>query len=91
MLIWADSGYAGKLIEYVAETPRHRRVKLDIVKRSDDINRFQVVPKRWIVERTFGCLIQSRLLVRDCEVKIEHSEAMIYLSMSKRILAIITC
>jgi transposase len=39
------------------------------------------------VERTFGWLIQSRRLVRDYEVKIEHSESMIYLSMSKRMLA----
>ena len=87
MLIWADGGYAGKLIEYVAEIPRHRRVKLEIVKRSDNIKGFKVVPKRWIVERTFGWLIQSRRLVRDYEVKIENSEAMIYLSMSKRMLA----
>lgn len=90
MLIWADGGYSGKLIEYVAEIPRHRRVKLEIVKRSDDIKGFKVVPKRWIVERTFGWLIQSRRLVRDYEVKVEHSEAMIYLSMSKRMLARIT-
>jgi putative transposase len=90
MLIWADGGYAGKLIEYVAEIPRHRRVKLEIVKRSDDIKGFKVVPKRWIVERTFGWLIQSRRLVRDYEVKIEHLEAMIFLSMSKRMLARIT-
>ena len=86
-LIWADGGYAGKLIEHVAEIPRHRRVKLEIVKRSDDVKGFKVVPKRWIVERTFGWLIQSRRLIRDYEVKIEHSEAMIYLSMSKRMLA----
>ena len=62
-------------------------MKLEIVKRSDDIKGFKVLPKRWIVERTFGWLIQSRRLVRDYEVKIEHSEAMIYLSMSKRMLA----
>lgn len=90
MLIWADGGYAGKLIEHVAAIPRHRRVKLEIVKRSDDVKGFKVVPKRWIVERTFGWLIQSRRLIRDYEVKIEHSEAMIYLSMSKRMLARIT-
>lgn len=89
-LIWADGGYAGKLIAHVAEIPRHRRVKLEIVKRSDDIKGFKVVPKRWIVERTFGWLIQSRRLIRDQEVKIEHSEAMIYLSMSKRMLARVT-
>ena len=90
-LIWADGGYTGKLIEHVAEISRHRRVKLEIVKRSDDVKGFKVLPKRWIVERTFGWLIQSRRLIRDHEVKIEHSEAMIYLSMSKRMLARITC
>lgn len=63
---------AGKLVEYVAEIPRHRRVKLEIVKRSDDVKGFKV-PKRWIVERTFGWSIQSRRLIRDHEVKIEHS------------------
>jgi len=90
-LIWADGGYAGKLVNHVAEIARHRSVKLEIVKRSDDIKGFKVLPKRWIVERTFGWLIQSRRLIRDYEVKIEHSEAMIYLSMSKRMLARISC
>lgn len=90
-LIWADGGYTGKLIDHVAKIPRHRRVKLEIVKRSDDVKGFKVLPKRWIVERTFGWLIQSRRLVRDYEVKIEHSEAMIQLSMSKRMLARIAC
>ena len=60
---------------------------LEIVKRSNDIKGFKVLPKRWIVERTFGSLIQSRQLVRDYEVEIKHSESMIYLSMSKRMLA----
>jgi transposase len=86
-LIWADGGYSGKLVGEVEEIARHRRVKLEIVKRSDDIKRFKVLPKRWIVERTFGWMIQSRRLARDYEVKIDHSEAMIYLSMSKRMLA----
>ena len=86
-LIWADGGYSGKLVDEVAQIPRHRKVKLEIVKRSDDIKGFKVVPKRWIVERTFGWLIQSRRLVRDYEVKTSHSESMIYLSMSKRMLA----
>ncbi len=83
MLIWADGGYAGKLIEYVEDIPRHRRAKIEIVKRSDDMKGFKVVPKRWMVERTFGWLIQSRRLVRDYEVKIEYSEAMIYLSIEQ--------
>ena len=90
-LIRADGGHAGKLVEHVSGLARHRKVKLEIVKRPDDIKGFKVLPKRWIVERTFGWLIQSRRLVRDHEVKIEHSEAMIYLSMSKRMLARIAC
>ena len=86
-LIWADGGYAGKLQQEVAAIDRHRNVKLEIVKRSDKVKGFKVLPKRWIVERTFAWLIQSRRLVRDYEAKIEHSESMIYLSMSKRMLA----
>lgn len=62
-------------------------MKLEIVKRSDDVKGFKVLPKRWIVERTFGWLIQSRRLVRAYEVRTDHSEALIYLSMSKRMLA----
>jgi transposase len=57
------------------------------VKRSDDVKGFKVVPKRWILECTFGWLIQSRRLIRDHEVKVEHSKTMINLSMSKRMLA----
>jgi transposase len=86
-LIWADGGYSGKLVEEIAQISRHRKVKLEIVKRSDDVKGFKVLPKRWIVERTFGWLIQSRRLIRDYEVKIEHSEAMVYLSMARRMLA----
>ena len=85
--IWADGGYAGQLESEVANLPRHRQIDLEIVKRSDDVKGFKVLPKRWIVERTFGWLIQSRRLIRDHEVKIEHSEAFIYLSMTKRMLA----
>lgn len=85
-LIWADGGHSGKLAEEIAQISRHRKVKLEIVKRSDEMKGFKVLPKRWIVERTFGWLIQSRRLIRDYEVKIEHSEAMICLSMAKRML-----
>ena len=86
-LIWADGGYTGKPVEEIRRIERHRKIKLEIVKRSDDVKGFKVLPKRWIVERTFGWLIQSRRLVRDYEVRMDHSEAMIYLSMSKRMLA----
>jgi putative transposase len=55
-LIWADGGYAGKPVGHVAGIARHRKVKLEIVKRPDDMKGFKVLPKRWIVERTCGWL-----------------------------------
>jgi len=85
--IWADGGYSGKLVGEVARMNRHRQIELEIVKRSDQAKGFEVLPQRWIVERTFGWLIQSRRLIRDHEVRIDHSEALIYLSMTKRMLA----
>ncbi len=79
-----DAGYQGpKMAAAVARTGTW---KIEIVRRCDR-HRFVVLPKRWIVERTFSWLIQSRRLIRDHEVRIEHSEALIYLSMTRRMLA----
>lgn len=85
--IWADGGYSGKLVEEIAALPRHCGVELEIVKRSDTIKGFKVLPKRWIVERTFGWLVRNRRLVRDYEVLPEHSVAMVQISMIKLMLA----
>lgn len=78
-LIWADGGYRGKLIEWVAV---HCLWILEIVKRTDQEKAFKVLPKRWIVERTFSWLNRNRRLSKDYERKIESSEAWLYLSMS---------
>ena len=51
--IWADGGYAGKLIEWVEELADWT---LEIVKRRYDTKGFEVLPHRWVVERTFGWL-----------------------------------
>jgi putative transposase len=77
-LIWADGGYAGKLIEWVKETCGWL---LEIVKRSDDVPGFVVLPRRWVVERTFGWLGRCRRLSKDYEEQTESSEAMIHLAM----------
>ncbi|WP_343076056.1 transposase [Haloferula luteola] len=53
-LIWADGGYAGQLVGEVARLKRHPQIDLEIAKRGDDVKGFKVLPKRWIVERTFG-------------------------------------
>jgi len=78
-LIWADGGYRGKLIEWVAVQCLWI---LEIVKRNDQLKKFVPLPKRWIVERTFSWLNRNRRLSKDYERKIESSEAWLYLSMS---------
>jgi len=78
-LIWADGGYAGKLIEWTRELGHWI---LQIVKRSDDVTGFVVLPKRWIVERTFSWFGRYRRLSKDYETLTESSESMIYLAMT---------
>jgi putative transposase len=77
-LIWADGGYRGQLIVWVKETTGW---VMEIVKRNSDMKGFEVLPKRWIVERTFGWLSQSRRLAKDYEVTIRNSQAMIRVAM----------
>ena len=86
-LIWADGGYAGALVGWVARfRPRHP-LRLEIVKRSDKGGGFIVQPKRWIVERTLGWLNRYRRLSKDYETLPATSEAMIYLAMIRLMLA----
>ena len=77
-LIWADGGYAGQLIEW---TQQLAGWVLEIVKRSDDVKGFKVLPKRWIVERTLGWLGRYRRLSKDYEAQTQSSEEMVHLSM----------
>ena len=72
-LMWADSGYDGKpLREWMKATAG---ITLEIVKRTSP-HAFQVVKRRWVVERTFGWLMRYRRLARDYERRPEHHEAM---------------
>lgn len=77
-LIWADGGYAGQLIEWVQT---HCGWVLEIIKRPPDSKGFQVLPRRWVVERTFGWLGRYRRLSKDYEHLPESSENMIYIAM----------
>src|SRR5262249_43828132 len=61
-LIWADGGYAGKLIAWVLQVCAW---VLEIVKRSDTAKGWVLLPRRWAVERTFGWLSQCRALALD--------------------------
>jgi putative transposase len=84
-LIWADGAYAGALVQWVTQLrcPNQRApLQLEIVKRSDTTHGFVVLPKRWIVERTFGWLSRSRRLCKDYETQVSHSQAMVLIAMS---------
>lgn len=78
-IIFADGGYAGKLVKWAK---RYYGWTIRIVKRSDAKKGFVVLPKRWIVERTFAWLGYYRRLSKDYELNTESSETMIYLAMA---------
>lgn len=82
-IVWADGAYAGQLIEWVKQTCGWL---LTIVKRSDDAAGFEVLPKRWIAERTFGWFNWYRRLSKDYEELVPNSEAMIRVCMIHRML-----
>src|SRR5438445_5804906 len=63
-LAWADGGYAGRLVSW-AKTALH--LTLEIVRRPDDLHTFQVLPRRWVVERTLSWITRHRRTVRDYE------------------------
>lgn len=73
-LVWADGGYAGRLVVWAAAV---LRLSVTVVKRNDDVRGFVLLPRRWVVERTFGWLSRYRRLVRDYERLPEHHEAMV--------------
>lgn len=77
-LIWADGGYAGNLVDWVLE---HLWMTLMIVRRSDPSSGFVVLPRRWVVERTFAWLNCSRRLSKDYEFLPQVSESFIYAAM----------
>ncbi|MFG2919855.1 IS5 family transposase [Kitasatospora sp. NPDC048298] len=77
--IWADSGYTGDLVTW-AKT--NLALIVEIVKRTDDLSGFRVVPRRWVAERTFGWLMRSRRLARDYETRTDSAQAVILWSMT---------
>ena len=76
--VWADGAYRGKLIAWVK---RLTGIELEIVKRSNDAAGFEVVPKRWVSERTFAWFNRFRRLSKDYEELTANSESMIYSAM----------
>ncbi len=77
-LVWADGGYAGKLVEWLN---RWCGWVLEIVRKLSDQAGFQLLRRRWVVERTFAWLGHYRRLSKDYEELVENSEAMIQIAM----------
>lgn len=75
--IWADGGYRGQLVEWVKE---HLESILDIVARDPEQKGFQVLPRRWVVERTFAWLGRYRRLSKDYEKCTHSSEGVVYIA-----------
>jgi putative transposase len=80
-LIWADQAYTGDLGAWLWALRPWRRIRLVVVKRLEGLTGFHVLPKRWIVERTFGWFNRYRRLAKDYEFLTQTSETMIRVAM----------
>lgn len=77
-LIWADGGYAGQLVGWAEQVCGW---SVEIIQRPSGESGFVVLPRRWVVERTFAWLGKYRRLSKDYEALPETSEAWIYAAM----------
>lgn len=77
-LVWADGGYAGRLITWASKV---LSLTVQVIKRTEAMTGFVVLPRRWVVERTFAWISKYRRCVRDYETLPAHHEAMVYLAM----------
>ncbi len=79
-LIWVDGGYSGSAFAIWCGKLKSK-LKVEVVKRSDDVKGFEVLPRRWVVERTFGWFMRHRRLVRDFEGSDTSAAAWTYIAM----------
>ncbi|MDN3562830.1 transposase [Paeniroseomonas aquatica] len=89
-LVWADGAYAGTFARWLeaergwrVEVLKHRDRHLWRYGLEDKPKGFQVIPRRWVVKRTFAWLSRSRRLARDYERLPETGKTMIYVAMSR--------
>lgn len=75
----ADQGYGGK--DFTAEIKRRFGWEMEVVQREPGKKGWQLLPKRWVVERTFAWFYRCRTLWRNAEAKREHSEANLFICM----------
>ncbi len=78
-VVWVDQGYSGPNFAENVKKVCGEKIRVEVIKRNS--KEFEVLPKRWIVERTFGWLNRFRRLSKDYELFTEFSTAMIYGSL----------
>jgi transposase len=87
-LVWVDGGYANVVDTGLIDwAQREEHLQIVVVPRNADVRGFQVLPRRWVVERTFGWLARCRRLARDYERTTAHAEAMIDVAMIRLLAA----
>ena len=77
--VWAEGAYAGRLVAWARNVGGW---SLELVRRSSYRNTFEVLPRRWVVERTFAWLGRYRNLSKDYEELPETTEAWVYAAMT---------
>jgi putative transposase len=80
--IFVDGGYTGTFIDWAKEMFGYR---VKVVQRGDQKG-FKVLPKRWIVERTFAWLNWSRRLSKDYEIRHTSAETMIHIAFAHQLI-----
>jgi putative transposase len=81
--LWADAGYRGEFERWAA---RETGWEVEIVSRRAGAVGFEVQPRRWVVERTFGWLGRNRRLSKDYEELPASEEAVLYVAMTRLLL-----
>ena len=76
---WPDAGYAGKLLPWAANW---LKVTVKVVRRPPGSHTFEVLPRRWVVERTLAWITSCRRCARDYERLPAHHEAAVYRAMT---------
>lgn len=79
--VWVDGGYANQVDSSLLDWAGQRGVDVEVVRRDPGQRGFQVLPRRWVAERSFAWMGRCRRLTRDYERKPEHAEAMIKIAM----------
>jgi transposase len=79
--VFADGGYSGAKLDTALE--KIGRWRIEIIKRSDAASGFVVLPRRWVVERTFAWLNRNRRLAKDFEATLESALAWLFLASVK--------